>query len=159
MPFMSLNNIELNNHMLAAIYGKSLIDCNSVPLKVSENLTKDVLVFHEIINDEKKPANIKLIRDILSACKINSEKVMMKEFEKNVDFPYDITINELKPSFILVLGESENNGAFSGRDLFYEIRDYSGIPLLSAPAPHLLASDKESKMKLWNSLRSFFNLD
>jgi hypothetical protein len=81
------------------------------------------------------------------------------EFEKDGDFlPYKL-IDEKNPSYILVLGQAEKPEGFSGSDVFYKIRDYAGIPLLSAPAPEFLASDKESKLKLWNSLRSFFNLD
>lgn len=137
----SLNDIELNNLMLAGLYERSLVDVQG----------KKVLV---VVKSEPSEHQNNFLHQILGACKIDPSTVsVMNSSERN--FVLEKVVAEIKPQFILSFG------AGSGTELF-SMANNKGTRYLNAPALEEMMqetdSSKQLKRKTWNELKSMFGI-
>jgi hypothetical protein len=136
-----LNNIVLNDSMLVAFYGHSLISANSTKVMV---VTKSKLTSpqHE------------LLMQILNACKLEPHQVAIVNTSANKTSLEEL-LKENSPQFILSFGTGD------GTELF-TMGNNEGRKYLNAPSLEEMMYDtdasKQLKRKTWNELKLFFGI-
>jgi DNA polymerase III psi subunit len=135
-----LNNIALNDSMLVAFYGHSLISFNGTRVMVVTK-TKLTSPQHE------------LLMQILNACKLEPRQVAIVNTSNKTSL--EDLLNETSPQFILSFGTGD------GTELF-TMGNNEGRKYLNAPSLEEMMYDtdasKQLKRKTWNELKLFFGI-
>jgi len=135
-----LNNIALNDSMLVAFYGHSLISFKGTRVMVVTK-TKLTSPQHE------------LLMQILNACKLEPRQVAIVNTSNKTSL--EDLLKETSPQFILSFGTGD------GTELF-TMGNNEGRKYLNAPSLEEMMYDtdasKQLKRKTWNELKLFFGI-
>lgn len=136
-----LNNIQLNNTLLASLYGHSLVANNK----------RIVLV---LVKTTPTTQQHSFLWQILGACKLTPNEVVIVDASLNKQ-PLEVAVDEHKPDYFISFGGG------SGKELF-SLANIKGTQYLNAPALDELMQENESskllKRKTWNELRQMFGI-
>lgn len=136
-----LNNIALNDSMLVAFYGHSLVGFKG----------KKVVV---ITKSKPTAPQHELLMQILNACKLEPGQVSILNTSDGKTSLEDV-IKEASPQFILSFGTGD------GTELF-TMGNNEGRKYLNAPSLEEMMYDtdasKQLKRKTWNELKLFFGI-
>jgi hypothetical protein len=163
---MSFDNIQLSPLLLKELYKDVLVDLtedsnssSSVPTDKISFLGRNSKNILLLVNVPDVPfledKDLDFLTGILSACKLSVADIALVNLKDKV-----IGIEELNKSFspekiiLFGTGSSEINLPLQFPD--YQIQQYNGQTFLSSPSLKELASDKDLKRQLWESLQKLF---
>ena len=136
-----LNNLSLDNEMMVALYGHSLVDLKE----------KSVVV---VTRSKLKGNQHEFLMQILSACRLKPADVTVINISDKKTV-LEKVIKETSPKYILSFGTGD------GTELF-TMGNNEGRKYLNAPAldemMHETDSSKLLKRKTWNELKLLFGI-
>lgn len=164
---MSLDNIQLSPLLVLQLYKKTLIDLNGLrqnstlpqPYNISflgNNEKKILVLVNECDTTFLPVADLNFLINILSACKITMADIALINFDKNREINYDILMKYFEPASVLLFGINPADLQFPMHFPHYQLQHYNNQTYICAPALSILATDKEKKKALWNSLQKHF---
>jgi hypothetical protein len=164
----SLNEIRLDDSMLAALYGRSLVHPGkeNVSRKSSEEKTTNPFKFlgnnarkiSVLVNNPENaflPENqLAFLTKMLGACQMNTGDIAI------VNLTSGITLNEVKTA--LSPRKIIDFGTQAGTELF-KLINLEDVDFLSVPALDQLVAETEAskqlKSKLWGALKEMFGIE
>lgn len=164
---MSLDNIQLSPSLLLQLYTKTLIDLTGLqqnsPVRQQYNISflgknqKKILVLVNESDTSFLPVtDLNFLISILSACKITMADIALVNFNKNKDINFNILMKYFEPASVLLFGINPAELQFPMHFPHYQLQHYNNQTYICAPALSILATDKEKKKELWNSLQKHF---
>ena len=164
---MGLDNIQLSPSLLLQLYNKTLIDLTGLQQKspvtqqynipfLGKNEKKILVLVNETDTTFLPVTDLNLLINILSACKITMADIALINFDKNREINYDILMNYFEPASVLLFGINPADLQFPMHFPHYQLQHYNNQTYICAPALKILATDKEKKKQLWNSLQKHF---
>ena len=148
-----LNNLVLNDQMLASLYGRTIIDIKTTPPAPGDS-NKTLIFFRDRGHSKLPEKQYKFLEQVLKACKVNIQDVdIINLADDKADL--ESTISKASPAQILSFGTG------TGTELF-SMKNNLGTKYLNAPDISELmqetAASKQLKGKLWTELKAMFNL-
>lgn len=164
---MGLDNIQLSPSLLLQLYNKTLVDLTGLQQKspvtqqynisfLGKNEKKILVLVNETDTTFLPVTDLNLLINILSACKITMADIALINFDKNREINYDILMNYFEPASVLLFGINPADLQFPMHFPHYQLQHYNNQTYICAPALPILATDKEKKKQLWNSLQKHF---
>ena len=161
---MSLNKIYLKPRLLAELYSHSLIETStttmpeSAPLNNSGNNQKKnlVIVSHQhfsFLPDEE----INFLTNVLAACKLSIEDVAIVNNYK-IDQTHLQNIIHSEAKNILLFGVQPFSIGLPINFPQFQLQQFNKRTYLHAPSLSQIENDKELKTKLWNALKTLFEI-
>lgn len=161
---MSLNNIQLKPNMLADLYSQTLVQTSTTSVPESKqpkylgNNQKNILV---VVRHEKIPFlpdfELNFLANILSACKLSMADIGIVNQEHSDETELKKLIqSEAKTVFLfgvepLSIGLPINFPPF-------QIQHFDKRTYVHAPSLTEIENDKGLKTKLWNALKTLFQI-
>lgn len=164
----SLNDIQLSNSMLAALYGHSLVQLDGgekspvsknepvgAPLKFLGNNSKKITILvnntsHHFIPEDE----LAFLTKLLAACQMDMGDVAIVNMAGSKIIVNEI-IGQTQPSKIIAFGKINNIPLFS-------VEKVNGIDTLSAPELKEMITEtgaaKQLKSRLWAELKKMFGI-
>jgi DNA polymerase III psi subunit len=176
---MSIDNIIITPELCESLYTKSLIEKEFVPASSkTASDTKEVVQIPEkinikslgnnkqqiifLVNDEQNlflaDEDMKLLTDLLTACKISMADIALINYYSNPDLNLEQLLQSFHPKKLLMFGVSAKELGLSFNCPFFEIKNEAEQTFMTSP---LLAELKENislKKQLWTSLKKIFLL-
>jgi len=185
---MSLNNIQLNQSLLADMYKTSLVTSNDgLPgeekMRAISSKTKTAKTEPDTTN--MKPLNWKYLGDykkniliivhyndlpylpdeqlnflssILNACKLSLGDVAVLNVANHSPVSYKNILEKFKSSFIILLGLTPEEFEMPLSFPEFQVQSFNSCTFLHTPALETLEGDKVLKSKLWVCLRKMFGV-
>lgn len=163
---MSLDKIQLSSFLLRGLYSKSLIDSDIQQMNnesVENNIRylgmnkKNILV---IVDDKGNlflsNNQFDFLVEILMACKLSLNDVILINIDKNPETNYTVLIKKFIPEKIILFGVEPQRLNFPLLFPHYQLQKYNHQTYLSAPSLENLRTQKNQKVQLWNSLKKLF---
>lgn len=154
---MGLNDTELTGNLVALLYKNHLIDCNSKESAASPSPASHILIVANLIGSSGENRE-ELLSGMMNACKVAPENYRVIGLTPATFSDWSETEAKYQPAGILIFG---NEDEISKADIdagHYSAGKKNGIPLLAAPSLDNIASDKKTKMEVWENLKSFFSI-
>ncbi len=166
---MSLDNIQLSPALVESLYSKSLYELKTaqpVPADIQKsginflgsNEKKIVLL---VSSDEAiylPDEELNFLLGILTACKLTMADIALINVSTNPNVIYTHLANQLNAEKIFLFGLKNEILELPLTFPQYQIQKYSNQVYLSAASLSVLQKDKAEKLKLWNCLKTVFEL-
>ena len=166
---MSLNNIQLSPIILQQLYKHSLIDLPGYVQPDEKNALKH---FATLGNNYKQilllvssedtlylpDEELNFLMGILAACSLTMDDVAIMNSKKNKEVTYKKITAELNPGKVFLFGVSPAQIELPLTFPDYQVQQYNNQVYLTAPLLSVLKDNKTEKTKLWNCLRTIFNI-
>ena len=146
---MSINNITLNPEMLTSLYTRYLVQ-EQANAPITTSISKPVTVVYGGQKSDKA-ADMEFLGGILKACHLSTTQVDIIE-PSEANQISDLLLPGMEK--LLVFGAFSDPSGF----IDFEPRLTNNTLVLTAPALELISQSKELKMKLWNGLKTLFNI-
>ncbi len=168
---MSLDNINMNEVLIAQLFKNSLIDnagtvsTNNEPKKQGDIpfLGKNEKGIIILVNCEEAPylpdAHLSFLIKMLEACKLTLADVAIINICGNVKVTYDTIIRELSPIQIIFFEVDPVAIGFPLKFPQFKIQEYNDMKLLTAPSLGTIESNLKNKNLLWTALKNIFDLN
>lgn len=165
---MSLDNIQLPPIVLYDLFKNSLVDLNTNTPKTTTAITTGISFLGNnqkqiaiIVADEKNlyltEEELNFLIDILTACKLSMADIALVNIFSNKPFNYTEIAQQLNAGIIILFDVTPEQLQLPLQFPLYQIQKFNNQVYLSAPALHLIATDKAEKTKLWNCLKLVFS--
>lgn len=148
---MSINEIPLNEAIVTSLYTHHLVMNQTYASEDSKGTIEKSVT---IVYGEPKPnktMDMEFLGGILKACRLAPEDVAILE---NTNAGNMTELLSRPSGKLLIFGQHDDP---IGADHF-EPTLINSTQVLTAPALESISKDKELKMKLWNCLKSVFNI-
>ena len=166
---MSLNNIQLSPSILLQLYKYSLIDLpgNGQPEEKNApkhfatlgNNYKQILLLVSSEDTLYLPdEELNFLMGILAACSLTMDDVAIMNSKKNKEITYKKITAELNPGKVFLFGVSPAQIELPLTFPDYQVQQYNNQVYLKAPLLSVFKDNKAEKTKLWNCLRTIFNI-
>ncbi|MEO7446155.1 MAG: hypothetical protein ABIT96_07065, partial [Ferruginibacter sp.] len=161
---MSLDNIQLSPAMLQNLYKDSLINLvpgekskeklqnPSIP-SLGKNAKKITIITHTAGTAFLGDAELNLLINMLSACKLTLEDIALVNSFDNGEVIYENILATFSPSVVIFFGIKPSELGFPLEFPAYQVQRYNGMSLLASVPLEQLASDVNEKKYLWKSLQ------
>lgn len=162
---MSLNNLLLHPHLLTKLYADVLIEQagtaqKKTAFKFLGNNKKNILLLVSKDNVAfLEEEELNFLSAILSACKLNIADcaiVNLHSLEKPVS--YQTLVENFQSRSILLFDVAPENIDLPFHFPHFQLQQFDQCVYLSAPSLRDLESEKATKAKLWNCLKTLFSL-
>jgi hypothetical protein len=117
---------------------------------------KETLVFVKPMPDADRAAGMQFLTDILKACRLTMSDIAL--FEGPGPGELDTLRTQCDPRTIILFGISPAQTGLPLHFPSFQVQEYDGMLLLSAPEISALREDKALKSRLWLSLKQIFSL-
>ena len=165
---MSLDNIQLNNRVVADLYRNALINLdNDQPVSASstsknlEYLGKNgkqiLLLLKEPQHKYVEENDLAFLSKILSAVNLTLADVAIVNCHENSQAHYENLMEHVKPSKIIFFGVGAEELGFPLQFGSYKPQTYNGQVYLSSISLKNLQDNVEEKKKFWASLQQMFS--
>ena len=166
---MSLTNIQLPPLVIQQLYKDALIETETNKPSPQEKQSASINILGKnkkgiiiLVSDTKNAYlpddELNFLLGILSACKLNMDDVGIVNLKKNKGLLYSTIAAELNAGKVFLFGIDTDAIELPLGIPLYQIQQYNNQTYLSAPALAALKDDKAEKTKLWNSLKSIFDI-
>lgn len=166
---MSLNIINLPPFVLQQLYGKSLIDMETMQKTVVINKEpriaslgnnrKNIVILVQCSGVLHLPDDqLNLLMGILTACHLSMEDVAIVNIKNNAAVNYKILTSEFKAHKLLLFGMKPAQMNLPIDFPNYQMQQYNNQLYLTAPDLSVFLNEKAEKLKLWNCLKQLFEL-
>lgn len=163
---MSLDNIQLTPFVLGNLFNKSLYDLkpageNSAAANISflgDNKKRIALLVHSPGSIYLPDEELNFLLGILTACKLSMMDVALINISKNPELSYNDIAEEVKAEKVFLFGVNPESLNLPLQFPHYQLQHYNNQVYLSSAPLSKLQSDKQEKLKLWNSLKKVFFL-
>ena len=160
---MSLNKMELNPQMLAGLYGNNLIEISATSMPETDQVSfqggyeKQIMIIVDLPDAALLPeGDFNLLGSILTACHLSMADVGVINFRTISAGSFDKIHQESKS--VLLFGVDPLTIRLPINFPFFQVQRFDKRKYLYAPALSVLGKDKTMKTKLWNALKTFFEL-
>lgn len=161
---MSLNNIQLNGHLLAELYSGTLIEAGPAalpdpgPVRYLGNNRKHILV---IVAHEDAPflpdGELGFLSSILAACKLSLADIgIINSVQVAGTAINDLIHSEARQ--ILLFGVEPLSIGLPIHFPAFQLQQFDGRTYLHAPSLPAIEQDKGLKARLWTALKSLFSV-
>lgn len=161
---MSLNNINLNAQMIADLYPDTLVEITSTSeskkekkLRYLGDNQKQITI---LVNNKEVPflndGEFNFLTSILTACKLSIADVAIVNLASNNN-PEELT-TELNSKIVLLFEVTPAEINLPINFPHFQVQQFNKRTYLYAPAFSIIENDKAVKIKLWQSLKTIFNL-
>ncbi len=162
---MSLDNIQLTPFVLGSLFNKSLYE-----LKPTAEITATGTI--SFLGENKRriailvnsPGSIYLADEefnfllgILTACKLSMIDIALINVSKNPELSYIDIAEQVKADRVFLFGVDPEALKLPLQFPHYQLQHFNNQVYLSSEALNKLQSDKQEKLKLWNSLKKVFS--
>ncbi len=166
---MSLDNIQLPDMVLQALYSKSLYDLEtnksalddiqsgSIPF-LGNNQKKIAIVVNTETAIYLPDDELNFLLGILTACKLSMADIALVNLSKNADLNYSILAEQLKAEKVILFGLNAATIELPLQFPHYQVQQFNNQVYLSSVSLSELQANKEEKMKLWNCLKKIFSI-
>ena len=162
---MSLNNINLNAQMIADLYPDSLIENSStMPQKKDEGVRylgdnqKNITI---LVKNKELPflndTEFNFLSSVLAACKLSIADVAIVNLENNISNPEELT-SDLNSKVVLLFDVTPSEINLPINFPHFQVQQFNKRTYLYAPTFSFIENDKAVKIKLWQALKTIFNL-
>jgi len=154
--------IRLDPSLTKAWYGHTLVGgtISTTPEKPVDpeplSSRKEVLVFIKPLDPSGRTTGMQFLSDILKACRLTLDGIAL--FEGPGPGDLDTLRRECTPRVMILFGISPAQTGLPLHFPPFQVQEYYGIKLVSAPEIDALRDDKAMKGKLWSSLKQIFSL-
>lgn len=176
---MSINNIQLPGHLCQIMFTNSLIGklqsetiktetIQDEPAKKASNKLKinclgenKKNILFLVNNSQNKflaDNEMKLLTDLLTACKISMEDIALVNYNQNPEFNYQDLIDQFQSKKILVFGITASNLGLPFNIPFFQIQKFQEQMYMISPSLSDFINNVEMKKELWISLQKIFLL-
>ncbi len=168
---MSLDNINMNEVLVAQLYKNSLIDN---PVRETEHtetnkqrtissLGKNEKGIVILVNCEEAPylpdAHLSFLIKMLAACKLSLADVAIVNICGHDKVNYESIVEELNPIQIIFFDVTPADIGFPLKFPQFKMQEYNNMKLLTAPALGEIEKNKNDKNLLWIALKIIFDLN
>ncbi len=161
---MSLNNIQLNPHLISDLYRNSLVEENeNDSIDSYKFLGKNIKNILIIVN---KP-NVAFIEDeelqflstVLSACTLSiADIAIVNETSLKKGTSYTSLLHYFNCKFMLLFDVDSQSIDLPFNFPHFQLQQFDQTTYLSAPSLKEIEKEKVLKTKLWNCLKTHFNI-
>jgi len=163
---MSLNQIQLTNQQLANLYPDVLVESTAaspVPKQQSVKfLGKNAKNIVLLVSNDTVPFlpddQLSFLTNILSACKLSLADVAIVNIHSVDKDEVETLIEPLAPKNVLLFGIAPLSIDLPINFPQFQLQAFNKRTYLYSPDLKSLETNKELKLKLWNSLKSLFGL-
>lgn len=162
---MSLNNIQLSPQLLADLYPDVIIDTSgkqaekNVDFKFLGNNKKNILI---LVSKQETPfledTELNFLSNILAACKYSLADVAIVNLQNYPAANYPSLIQFFNSRNVLLFDVTPQAIDLPFNFPHFQIQKFDQCTYLSAPALNTIEADKNTKTKLWTSLKNLFGL-
>jgi hypothetical protein len=160
---MSLNQIQLNNQLLAGLYSSVLIETNATIMPTQTHvkyLGKNEKCILVLISNESLPFlpdnELNFFTSVLSACKLSLADVAIVNVH-SLNNPETIT-ETIECRNVLLFGVEPLSIGLPIHFPYFQLQQFNKRTYLSAPPLSEVEADKAVKLNLWNSLKKLFSI-
>lgn len=164
---MSIDNIQLPAYLCQKMFTKSLIGTNK-PAKsikvlketkivgLGEN-KKNILFLINNADESYLPDDeMKLLSDLLSACKLSLTDIMLINFYNNKSANYQKLTEQFGSKKILIFGVTTSELQLPFTIPFFQIQQFREQLYLINPSFNEFLTNKDLKKQLWKCLKKLF---
>ena len=166
---MSLDNIQLPDTILQALYSKSLYDLDwnksvlsNIPNSEIGFLGSNQKQITILVSSETSiylpEEDLNFLMGILSACKLTMADIALVNLSKNPDLIYTALTEQLKAEKIFLFGLNAAAIELPLQFPHYQVQQYNDQVYLSSVSLSEMQANKEEKMKLWACLKKVFSI-
>lgn len=167
---MSINQIKLPKGTIQSLYKNHLVKSNTPhnpctskdsekELSVLGNNKKNITI---LINEPDvvyiNETSLSFLTGILTACKLGLEDVSIVNMKYNNDPSYQKITESLQSKVILLFGVEPANISLPISFPAYQIQRFNNQTYLYTKSLEALKGNKDEKTKLWNCLKSIFEI-
>ena len=161
---MSLNTINLTAQLIADLYPNTLIETISTTgskntgLRYLGDNQKNIAI---LVKNKEVPflneTEFNLLTSILTACKLSIADVAIVNLESDKSNPEEIT-TVLNSKIVLLFDVTPSEINLPINFPHFQVQQFNKRTYLYAPTFSLIEKDKAVKIKLWQALKTIFNL-
>ena len=174
---MSIDNIQLNSYLCEKMFSKTLLDLTKTAgtgnnqQDVKKNLSKKIKInslgdnerniLFLVNNNENKflaDDEMKLLTDLLQACKISMGDIALVNFYENREMNYQELLEQFQSKKILMFGVSAADLDLPFAIPFFQIQKFQEQIYMICPSLSDFINNVELKKDLWKSLKKIFSL-
>jgi hypothetical protein len=158
MPPSALNNMLLDNRLLAELYGHSLVEGQG-KFAWMGGRAKPILI---VVNNEKNAylskEDLPFFTRMLNACKLTLDEVALFNLAAHPALNQEEWLSFFAPRIVLCFGLSPTQLGLPVDFPLYQLQALKGCTFMHSAPFEKLASDLEERKQCWNSLKRLFNL-
>lgn len=179
---MSINNIELSDAIIAELFSKSLIgnlenvpdssekptlnkeisqldESNEKKIRILGNNSRNILIILQYPDLPFLPDHdLQFLNNILGACKLSLNDVAILNINNHPQISYKQLIPHFKAKVVILFGVTPISIGLPLNFPEFQIQAFDGTSYLLSPSLHGMEDDKETKSRLWTSLKRLFNI-
>ncbi len=172
---MSIDNIQLNGYLCEKMFSKTILDLTKTArtrnndVDVKKNLSKKIKIsslgenerniLFLVNNAQNKfvaDDEMKLLTDLLPACKISMADIALVNYDKNREMNYKELIEQFQSKKILIFGVSASELDLPFTIPFFQIQKFQEQLYMIGPPLSDFINNVALKKELWNSLKKIF---
>lgn len=168
---MSLDQIQLTPGLISELYSKILTEIKETDAGlrkqspeesewnyIGENGKKILLLVNYPEQVQLTNMQFSFINNMLSACKISLQDVVLMNRTQNVKANHKKLIEYFQSKIILLFGIEPDSFGLPLNFPHFQVQNFSNCTFLFIPAIEDLENDKVLKSKLWVCLRRIFGI-
>lgn len=164
---MSLDNIQLPSFLLSDLFSKSLYDLKAGASKnlagaisfLGDNNKKICILIDSpgviYLPDEE----LSFLLGILTACKISMADIALVNISNHKGLTYEDITNRFAAEKVFLFGIDTETLKLPLKFPHYQLQHFNDQVYLSSVPLHELQTNKQEKVKLWNSLKRIFSIE
>jgi len=164
---MSLDNIQLTPFVLGNLFNKSLYDLKPTGEKstassisfLGDNKKRIALLVYSPESIYLPDEELNFLLGILTACKLSMMDIALINISKNPELSYTDIAEQIKAEKVFLFGLNPEVLKLPLQFPHYQLQHYNNQVYLSSAPLNKLQTDKQEKLKLWNSLKRVFSFD
>lgn len=164
---MSLDNIQLPPFVLGSLFNRSLyelkpaaeIAATGTISYLGENKRKIAILVNSSNSIYLADEELNFLLGILTACKLSMMDVALINVSKNPGLSYRDIAEQLQAEKVFLFGIDPAILNLPLQFPHYQLQHYNNQVYLSSEALGRLQTDKQEKLKLWNSLKKVFSFN
>lgn len=164
---MSIDQIQLPAYLCRQMFSKSLLDKAipdgdaAAPEKIKltalgENGRNILFLVNDTQNKFLAENEMKLLSDLLNACKISMEDIVLVNYDQNRSVNYRDLTEKFESKKILIFGVTAGELELPFTIPFFQIQKYQEQTYLICPALSDFSDNVSLKKELWNCLKKIF---
>ncbi len=164
---MSLDNIQLPPFVLGSLFNKSLYELKPATgisatggiSFLGENKRRIAILVSSPDAIYLADEELNFLLGILTACKLSMMDIALINVSKNQGLSYSDIAEQLQAEKVFLFGINPESLNLPLQFPHYQLQHFNNQVYLSSEALSKLQTDKQEKLKLWNSLKKVFFFD
>lgn len=164
---MNINQIQLPGYLCRQMFAKSLLDkakpaddaspTEKIKLTALGANGRNILFLVNDVQHKFLAENeMKLLSDLLNACKISMEDIVLVNYDQNRGVTYRDLTDQFQSKKILIFGVTAADLELPFTIPFFQIQKYQEQTYLISPSLSDFTNNVSLKKELWNCLKKIF---